>query len=260
MTLIEVLVVVSIISLLMAILIPSLQSSKSQGKEIVCKYNLRQLALANEGYSQEYCGYSVPGASDIYSENLHRWYGERPCKNAPFDPTKGPLASYLSGLVIQCPQKIAYTILSPDKDDYEQGNGGYGYNFTYIGSQIWQIGYENHGCKESARLSGLRRPQETLLFSDTAMAKQIDGSACLIMYPFAEPRFFVINRKPEPAWAPSPSIHFRHRKYADIVWADGHVDGRKMGEYDEKNNDGTEASAFHIGWFEPMDNSLFDLE
>lgn len=260
MTLIEILVVISIISLLMAILVPSLNSSRSQGKEIVCKHHLRQLVLANEGYAQEHRGYSVPGAPDIHSENLHRWYGVRPSRDVPFDPSKGPLASYLSGVEIQCPQKVAYTALSPDKNDYEHGNGGYGYNLAYIGSQIWQIGYENHSCKESTQLSAIKHPQDTLIFSDTAMAKRIDGEVCLIRYAFAEPRFFVINQKSEPAWAPYPSIHFRHRKYTNIAWADGHIDSRKMEKYEQRNNDGTESSAYNVGWFEPMDNSMFDLE
>jgi prepilin-type processing-associated H-X9-DG protein len=92
------------------------------------------------------------------------------------------------------------------------------------------------------------------------MVKRIDDEACLIRYPFAEPRFFVIDQETEPAWNPSPSIHFRHRKYADTAWADGHVDNRKMGRYDERNSDGVEAWAYNIGWFEPMDNSMFDLE
>jgi prepilin-type processing-associated H-X9-DG protein len=260
MTLIEILVVIFIISLLLAILIPALNGSKNQGKQIVCRVNLRQLALANESYANEHCGYSVPGAFDIYTENLHRWYGLRKSKTDPFEPSKGPLASYLSGAVIQCPEKVSYSVLSPEMADYEQGNGGYGYNLAYLGSRIWQAGYEAHGCRESTRMNEIKRPQETLLFSDTAMVKRIDGQVRLIQYPFAEPRFFIVSQKPEPAWAPFPSIQFRHRKKANVAWADGHVDDRKMGDYDQMNSDGTTSSAYHIGWFAPMDNSPFDLE
>lgn len=260
MTLLEILVVISIISLLMAILIPALNSSRSQGKEIVCKNNLRQLMLANESYANEHRGYSVPGASDIYTENLHRWYGYRASIKDPFDSSKGPLASYLSRSVVQCPEKVSYSVLSPEMADYEQGNGGYGYNLTYLGSHIWQVGYEGHGCRESTRLADIKRPSETLVFSDTAMVKRIDGRVCLIQYPFAEPRFFVVSQKSESAWAPYPSIHFRHRKTANIAWADGRVDDRKMGDHDQMNSDGTTSSDYHIGWFAPMDNSLFDLD
>jgi hypothetical protein len=33
-----------------------------------------------------------------------------------------------------------------------------------------------------------------------------------------------------------------------------------MGSYDGTNDDGTRPFEFNIGWFEPMDNSLFDLQ
>jgi prepilin-type processing-associated H-X9-DG protein len=259
-TLIEILVVISVVSLLVAIVIPSLNCSKNHGRKVVCKHNLRQLVLANQSYAVEHRGYAVPGASDIHSGNLHRWYGARPNLSSPFAPSQGPLAGYLSDDQLQCPQNISYDLLPPEHEDYEYGNGGYGYNLTYIGSQVWQFGYEDYSCNESTPLANIRRPQETLMFSDTAMVKWIDGQTCLIRYAFAEPRFFVISKNSQPFWAPYPSIHFRHRKYAAVAWADGHADDRKIGPYDEKNVDGTEPSDYHIGWFEPIDNSPFDLE
>jgi prepilin-type processing-associated H-X9-DG protein len=167
---------------------------------------------------------------------------------------------YLSGRSLRCPGKVNYTSLPPEHGEHDQGSGGYGYNFIYVGSQIWRVGYEGGGCRESARLSSIRRPQETLLFSDTAMAKRVDGTFCLIEYPFAEPRFFVLNQQEQGAWSPFPSIHFRHRRSSNIVWADGHTDGRKMGRHDGLNRDGTRSSFYQVGWFEPLDNSLFDLE
>ena len=58
-TIIELLVVISMISLLMAILVPALAICKNQGKMVLCKSNLRQLALANQNYANDYQGYSV---------------------------------------------------------------------------------------------------------------------------------------------------------------------------------------------------------
>jgi len=52
-TLIELLVVVAIIALLMAILIPALQSAREHGKRAVCLSNLRQLTLAWIIYADE---------------------------------------------------------------------------------------------------------------------------------------------------------------------------------------------------------------
>ncbi len=59
-TLIELLVVVAIIALLMAILLPSLQRARSQGKQIKCASNMRQLAVAITIYADENKGFFPP--------------------------------------------------------------------------------------------------------------------------------------------------------------------------------------------------------
>jgi prepilin-type N-terminal cleavage/methylation domain-containing protein len=264
-TIIELLVVISIISLLTAILIPALAAVKNSSKMVLCKSNLRQLVLANQNYANDYHGYSVPGAFNLDVANLHRWYGTRPSTNDPFDPTKGPLAPYLEQIQLQCPQKVYYTDLPPSSELYEDGNGGYGYNFTYVGSQIWSSGLETPDTSKSAKLIDIQQPQHTLLFTDTAFAGRtvittgFEFGPALIRYSFAEPRYFVIGKIATSAWDPTPSIHFRHRKRACVGWADGHADAQKRGNYDKYNEDGIRPADFNVGWFEPMDNSLFDL-
>ncbi len=53
-TLIELLVVVAILGTLMAILLPSLRSAKTQTRRTVCATNLRQLGVALQGYTGDH--------------------------------------------------------------------------------------------------------------------------------------------------------------------------------------------------------------
>ena len=78
---------------------------------------------------------------------------------------------------------------------------------------------------------------------------------------FAEPFYFVVNGRPSNAWGnPSPSIHFRHYGKAAIAWCDGHVEDRTMAAHDGVNAYGVRSAQMKIGWFAPLDNSLFDLQ
>jgi len=59
-TLIELLVVISIIAMLLAILMPSLQKVKEQAKNITCASQLRQQGIAFVSYSTDYYKYPRP--------------------------------------------------------------------------------------------------------------------------------------------------------------------------------------------------------
>jgi prepilin-type N-terminal cleavage/methylation domain-containing protein/prepilin-type processing-associated H-X9-DG protein len=255
-TLIELLVVISIIFLLMGLVFPALGFVRSKGYQIVCRSNIRQLVFANANYADENKGFFPAGSTDIFTDNLHRWYGVREDIYSPFDLTKGPLAGYADLNKISCAGRPDFAKRAPSDAEYDDGSGGFGYNLIYIGSRIWQLGYEDQACKLTAKEVEVGRPAETLMFADTAMAKQ----ASYVEYSFAEPRFFLRDGQFETTWTPSPSIHFRHRKTASIGWADGHSSSERIARYDGLNEDGTDPTAMDLGWFEPMDNTMFDLE
>ncbi len=263
-TLIELLVVISIIALLLAILMPALALARSEALALVCKTNLHQLLLANISYSSENDGFFVPAASDMLDgPGLHRWHGTRDNLNEPFDSSRGPLSGYLANSrVKECPANVNFV---KDKDwnaNFEQGCGGYGYNMTYIGSRLWKSGLKTEkdwidAYAGTTCLGEIRKPAKTLMFSDTAMAN--DGDS-LIEYSFAEPPFAVQNSIPVTGFYMSPSIHFRHKNNANTGWADGHVGNREIAPLSDTNAYGIKSSDLDLGWFDPIDNSLFDLK
>lgn len=261
-TLIELLVVIGMIALLLAILVPSLARAKQQCRGVICRSNLRQLVLANSGYATENGSEFVLAAPDIFSgDNLKRWHGERDDLNSLFDAARSPLADYFGdGQVKQCLQKVDFRNGEPWDWDFEQGCGGYGYNMTYLGSRLWES-YTADNCARPTRETEVGSPASTLMFAETAMTKLDSGQPYYLEYSFAEPYYFVVNGKPDDSWGhPSPSIHFRHNQKANIAWCDGHVESREIANEDSVNVYGVRSYDVQVGWFEPLDNSLFDLK
>ena len=258
-TLIEILVVISIISMLMAVLLPALSSARSQAYGAVCKSNLRQLVLANIGYSNENDGFYVPAASDMWegAGGYHRWHGVRDDEKDSFDPLGGPLVGYLSsGEVKECPSMVRFKKGDTWSESFEKGCGGYGYNMIYVGSRLWCGGSsfeEIYG--QTANVSGIARPDKTLMFADTAFNQE--GN--LIEYSFAEPYFWIRKGKLQDKH-PFPSIHFRHHGCANIGWLDGHVNSHEKGNCENSDAYNAAFDLMGLGWFDPLDNSLFDLE
>jgi len=263
-TLVELLVVIAIVALLMAILVPALASARSGARKLVCKSNIRQLLLANIAYAGENDGFYAAAASDMPDDSgLHRWHGVREALGEPFEPKRGPLAGYLAnGEVKECPQRVNF-VKSEDWDtSFELGCGGYGYNMTYIGSRMWQSGLDSPEAFRAAyarttRATEVARPAETLMFADTAMSN--DGKS-YIEYSFAWQPHTVYAGKVMKYLYMSPSIHFRHRGRANVGWVGGHVEEKQMANFEDTNVYGADSAAMNLGWFDPVDNTLFDLE
>lgn len=259
-TLIELLVVIAVIAMLLSVIMPSLLAAKSQAKTVVCRSNVHQLDLANSSYAFENDNFYVLAAPDMLDNGgLHRWHGTRQSLDEPFDSLKSPLADYLAdGNVKQCPQKVNFLQITEWDKNFEHGCGGYGYNMTYIGSSLWRqdVSFQET-YTTSTRTSRVTTPAQTLMFADSAMVTEQDK---LIEYSFAEPPFTVYNGIVQQDFYMSPSIHFRHDAHAAVGWADAHVDLLKIAEFPEENAYGIPSFTMNIGWFAPLDNSLFDLD
>ncbi len=257
-TLIELLVVIAIIALLLSILLPSLHGAREQARAAVCGSNIRQLALANTGYAFEHAGRLCPGAAGARLENRRRWHGTRAGGDVEFDPCLGPLVPYLTAdaRIRECPSFADYIRVG----GFERGNGGYGYNQSYIGRVLKKKSngsFEIITDQTGVLIERVRRPAETLMFADTAFAAMAEG---VIEYSFAEPRLHPEYLHYEGARM-DPSIHFRHSGRANVVWCDGHVTREKLSFTWKSIVYEGDPAAESIGWFGlDDDNSLFDLE
>jgi prepilin-type processing-associated H-X9-DG protein/prepilin-type N-terminal cleavage/methylation domain-containing protein len=269
-SLVEVMVVVSTVSVVMAVTMPAMNTARSRARAIVCRSNLRQLVLANIGYSNDHDGYYVPAAEDLWQllpgtleGGYNRWHGKRTGPDEPFDPLKGPLVGYLAdGKVKKCPERVEFSKSQDGMINFESGCGGYGYNMQYLGSRLWCSGITTYAAMKSAyaRTTSdmeVRRTDTTMMFCDTAFYQ---NDKDLIEYSFAEPPHDVINGQPNTIFFMVPSIHFRHYGSANVGWVDGHVEAKPMANMEGKNGYDPASAKMNIGWFEPVDNTLFDLE
>lgn len=266
-SLIELLIVLSIISLLMGILMPSMSRARQQGRSFVCRSNIRQIYLANESYACANDDFYVRAASDIWGSTgfgggRHRWHGVResagvhpnPEKNT-FDPLKGPLVAYLAdGKVKQCPGIVKF-VEDGSLNAFEAGCGGYGYNSIGVGSRCYQYGFCDEAMRSSMKSVEISRPGEKVMFTDTGFVQGYPGRY-IIEYSFCEPPHFVFSDRVGivELGKPVPSIHFRHLGKTNVVWCDGHVSGESFAfsKLEEEVLD-----RFLIGWFGPDSNKLF---
>lgn len=254
-TLIELTVTVGVIALLVSILLPSLSAARDAARQTACRSNLHQIAITNTYYADDNDGAFVPGAAN-FRANLDRWHGRRDRTNRPFDPARGPLQPYFGGDggIRDCPSFDAVAI-AEQSGGFERGSGGYGYNNAYLGVRLTGMGdgvYVVADDRTGVRMHLIRRPAETLMFADTAFARDR-----LIEYGFAEPRFHLQY----PDARMDPSIHFRHGDQANVAWSDAHVGPRYRTFTWTSGLYRGDPDRLGLGWFgDRDDNSAFDLD
>jgi prepilin-type N-terminal cleavage/methylation domain-containing protein/prepilin-type processing-associated H-X9-DG protein len=102
-TVIELLVVVSIIAVLIAILLPSVQNARDLSRSAVCKSNLHQTSLAFEIYGQDFPDY-FPAVGNWSNRSWHKTLGDLGYYGTPLKPIAGS-PTELRWKVQQCPSE-----------------------------------------------------------------------------------------------------------------------------------------------------------
>ena len=175
-TLIEILVVVAIIALLVAILLPSLRQARSQAKRLVCKSNLRQLAIGWDLYLSDHDGKFFQGIN----ANLEYggWEGLVKASPRPLNRYLGlddDLKAENSAMVFYCPADTGGVPGYAQKEKaFKYLGTSYQTNILLIGQNaipIWDQNCQELHEKINVKLKNLNRnrvcgPSTLLLIGD----------------------------------------------------------------------------------------------
>lgn len=165
-TLVELLVVISIIAILIALLLPALSQAKALARTTVCLSNKRQIALAMFGYTNDW-QFVAPGGgiicpSDSAGANWYHFY------LAKAGSAQYSAVAYLgSNKVVSCPEG--------NKEAWD--NGAYGayrgidtksnYDSEFCFASTPWPPTETSGTYRGIRLNKIPRPAEVMLYACT---------------------------------------------------------------------------------------------
>jgi len=205
-TLIELLVVIAIIALLMGILVPVLHKAREQGKDVICRSNLRQIGIGASLYAEEWDLHVPRGSAEKTA-----WY----MLFMPFLAQKPVNNDYRTVEIYRCPSY-------PDKDQtvcYVVN----GWDFTdrndKTGSEI----------RTSSRLTICTRRTETLYLVDNEngswrpIIRSATDTPNVYLLDVWNPGHMPLSESHD-TWTGRRVARARHRNGCNCLYLDWHVE------------------------------------
>jgi len=215
-SLVELLISISVISILMCLIMPAVGRARSTARSIQCLGNLRQLIAGWDFYAEDFRDYCMPQVWFQHNPPLY-WWGTN---GTPSDYTVGFLYPYLAmgagrDNVFDCPEQPWGSYIPQGMA--QAPTTTYGYNGMYLcpPASGWSWGSTS---RRWLTLGVIQSPSQVFVLADTLADfgwSALPRNNCLLdgpQYPFGS--------WPRNPW---PSHAFRHRGRSCIAFADGHV-------------------------------------
>ncbi len=218
-TLIELLVVIAIISILAALLLPSLGAAKNQAYKTQCLGSLKQLGLGNAMYSDAYAGWAIPDAYGYNGSSYSStWYHGDQLTGAAVKSLLGYESSLANNAywpkAFICPKATLCSIQSNNPPLYKIQ---YSYGMNTASLPGWGSDYIG------ARMSQVVNPSQKIDFIDAT-----DWQA-MISHSYYATGYGIVGEH----WDGSTYVAmtaYRHLQGAGIAFYDGHAASLKYQE------------------------------
>jgi len=241
-TLVELLVVISIIALLVSILLPSLRSARDQAKLLKCGTQLAMFGKALNIYASDYQDYVPRGIWKLQSSgsNAEEFYWELFWNylDLPDAPTYQDKLKYASGAgILHCP---AYRLPDdPNSSDWKLARS-YAVNEEFQPDKrdaFNRVVYP----QELIKIAFVRRPGETCYMADTSGDSRLTRRDIALLF------------DPPPLGSRTdPKFNPRHRngKVVNVLYMDSHVSSPTIGKLPPLDNPKQDAEYYpaHVFW------------
>lgn len=193
-TLVEMLVVIAIISILSAMLLPSLIRAAETAREVFCINNMRVIGLTASAFSQEKRGYTVQA----------QWFTDNATVNGTLPERANLIDFEISHAALTCPSQL-------DAASTPNWLNSYSVNVSsIINGSLWgpdsshpYVYWTDHG---RFKIEQYRKPSQFLYFMEglkvAGQASSVWGAA---------------------QWNYSTNVDFRHHDSSNILFMDNHV-------------------------------------